>query len=75
MAAEAACSEGVGTMNKDCFFTMAYKGHYIHSHYDRDLKREVVRYQIMKPDGSFNLYDAKSIHAAKYRISAFHGGK
>ena len=29
--------------SKSCFITLGYKGHYIHSHYDSDLKAEVVR--------------------------------
>ena len=32
---------------KDCFVTRAYKGHYIHSYYDRGTqKRTVVQVQI-----------------------------
>lgn len=27
------------SMSKDTFWTIGYKGHYIHGHYDRDLKR------------------------------------
>lgn len=56
---------------KDTFWTQSYKGCYIHGHYDRDLKQEVIRIQVMKEDGSFTLYDAKSLHSAKYRISSF----
>lgn len=56
---------------KSSFLTQSYKGHYIHSHYDGDLKREFVRIQVMRPDGGFTLYDAKSVHAAKYKITRF----
>ena len=57
---------------KDTFWTLAYKNHYIHGH--RDNGREVIQIQIMKPDGSFTLYDAKSLHSAKYKISRITGG-
>lgn len=56
-------------MSKDTFWTLGYKGHYIHGHYDRDLKREVIEVQWMLPDGGFNLYKAKSLHGAKCRIT------
>lgn len=54
-------------MNADTFWTIEYKQHWIHGHYDRDLKKEVIR--IRTP--SHQTYDAKSLHAAKYRITAF----
>lgn len=57
---------------KDIFWTLGYKGHYIYGYYDGG--REVIRIQIMKPDGSFTLYDAKSLHSAKYKISRITGG-
>lgn len=59
---------------KDTFWTLSYKGHHIHGHRDHDLNREVIQIQIMKPDGSFALYDAKSLHSAKYKISRITGG-
>ena len=34
-------------MSKDTFWTIGYKGHYIHGHYDRDLKREVIEVQLI----------------------------
>lgn len=60
-------------MSKDTFWTVPYKGHYIHGHYDRELRREVIRIQIMKSDGGFTTYSARTLQAAKYRISRFHG--
>lgn len=54
-------------MNADTFWSIEYKQHWIHGHYDRDLKKEVIHIQC--PHGS--RYDAKSLHAAKYRITAF----
>lgn len=62
-------------MSKDTFWTQGYKGHYIHGHHDRDLKREVITIQIMDKDGGFTIYDAKSLHAAKYKISRIIGGR
>ena len=59
---------------KSCFQTQSYRGHYIHSHYDRNLCRNVFEIQIMRPDGSFTLYSAKSLHSAKYKITRITGG-
>jgi hypothetical protein len=56
---------------KDTFWCKGYKGHFIHGHYDRDLNKEVIRIQVMKPDGGFTMYDAKSFHSAKYKITRF----
>ncbi len=52
---------------KDTFWTMEYKNHWIRGHHDRDLKKEVIT--ILTP--ARQVYDAKSIHAAKCRISRF----
>ena len=54
-------------MNSDTFYTIGYKGCYIHAHYDRDMKREVFR--IQTPAG--HSYEASSLRAAKYRITKF----
>lgn len=54
-------------MNADTFLTRSYKGCFIHSHYDRDLKREVFRVQT--PSGT--TYQAHSLHSAKVRITRF----
>ena len=54
-------------MNADTFWTQEYKGHWIHGHCDRDLKQEIIRIQC--PNGVN--YPAKSLHSAKYKISAF----
>lgn len=56
-------------MSKDTFWTIGYKGHYIHGHRDRDLKCEVIEVQWMLPDGSFKMYKAKPLHGAKCRIT------
>ena len=60
---------------KSCFQTQSYRGHYIHSHYDRNLKREVFEIQVMRPDGGFTLYSAKSLRAAKCKITRIIGGQ
>ena len=54
-------------MNADTFYTIDYKGCWIHSHYDRDLKREVFR--IQTPSGAS--YGASSLQSAKVRITRF----
>lgn len=55
---------------KDTFWTISYKGCWIHGHHDRDLKREVIT--IQTPD--YKVYEAKSLHSAKYRITRFLAG-
>lgn len=62
-------------LGKDSFYTVKYKGHYIHGHHDRTLKREAITIQIMDKDGGFTIYDAKSLHAAKCKISRIIGGQ
>lgn len=59
---------------KDTFWTQFYKGHYIHGHHDRSIGKEVIQIQIMKEDGDFTLYDAKSLHSAKCKITRITGG-
>lgn len=54
-------------MTPDTFYTMSYKGCFIHVHHDRDKKREVFR--VVTPSG--HSYEAKTLHSAKYRITAF----
>lgn len=56
---------------KDTFWSIDYKGHYIHGHHDRDLGREVITAQLMRKDGSFRIYEAKSLQAAKVKITRF----
>lgn len=54
---------------KDTFWTISYKGHYIHGHHDRDLNREVITVQQMLPDGSFVIHERRSLLAAKMFIT------
>lgn len=56
-------------MSKDTCWTRAYKGHYIHGHYDRDRKQRVIEVQMMNEDGSFTLHQTKSLHSAKCLIT------
>lgn len=56
-------------MSKDTFWIIGYKGHYIHGHYDRDLKREVIEVQWMFSDKGFELYTVRSLLSAKRLIT------
>lgn len=53
-------------MNADTFVTRSYKGGFIHSYYDRDLKQEVVTYRLPFDD---TRYPAKSWRAAQILIT------
>ena len=52
--------------SKSCFLTLGYKGHYIHSHYDSNIRAEVVRWQ---DAGSYKCYPVKSYRAAQLAIT------
>ena len=52
--------------SKSCFITLGYKGHYIHSHYDSDLKAEVVRWQ---DAATLKCYPATTWRAAQLAIT------
>lgn len=52
---------------KDTFWTIGYKGCWIHGHRDRDLGKEVIR--IQTPD--YKTYEAKSLLSAKIKITRF----
>lgn len=54
---------------KDTFRTLAYKGHYIQLHHERDIGAEVVRVQFVRKDGGFHIRTVKSLHAAKLAIT------
>ena len=52
--------------SKSCFLTLGYKGHYIHSHYDSDLKAEVVGWQ---DAATLECYPATTWRAAQLAIT------
>ena len=52
-------------MNLDTFCTRKYKGGFIHTCYDRDLKKEVVRWQMPNEVP----HDVKSYRAAQLAIT------
>jgi hypothetical protein len=57
-------------MNIDSLWTIRYRGHYIHGHYDRDQKKEVIRFT----DACGGFREASSLRAAKQRIGRIQSG-
>lgn len=53
-------------MNRDTFCTRAYKSGFIHTCYDRDLKREIVHYAV---DEFSKAIECKSYRSAQIHIT------
>lgn len=52
--------------NKDSFWTIGYKGHWIHGHHDNDLRRAVIR--VVTPNNVTHNIKAQTLDSAKRLI-------